>query len=345
MGSEADKGPRSRGSKRSASRVEIGNGSTASAGGDLENASQVTQKSSFTAAHYRNFILKGANIRFQFRLAPEDIRTQITAIVQPEASPERKEELSRTAQKLHDDFADVLDTAAREDDCVELSYQALSSMGYSESLTLPRKADWQPTLKPRIHPTKVNLDHLYRSEDEAKESLERPSKRQQGGEDYLSPDTSGVAVTGERMGPPSIPQSEAALQIRFPFLLVEGKSYATGRAIYEAQNQATISGACSLKILHDLDDLVRKSNPGSYSKGQPVVFSVCTEGPIHQLWVHYTAAGDGDGDSNRMYYMAQIKTCDVAICNDVPGFLEAVDNVMRWGSGKYKETTVEQLKT
>lgn len=28
-----------------------------------------------------------------------------------------------------------------------------------------------------------------------------------------------------------------------------------------------------------------------------------------------------------MYYMAQIKTCDVGIRNDVPGFLEAVDNV------------------
>jgi len=28
--------------------------------------------------------------------------------------------------------------------------------------------------------------------------------------------------------------------------------------------------------------------------------------------------------------MAQIQTCDVGICNDVPGFLEAVDNMMRW---------------
>lgn len=73
------------------------------------------------------------------------------------------------------------------------------------------------------------------------------------------------------------------MQYRFPFSLVEGKSYATCRAVYEAQNQAAVSGACSLKILHGLDGLVFKSKPGSNSKGQPIVFSVCTEGPIHQL--------------------------------------------------------------
>ena len=150
MGSEADKGGRSRGNKRSASRVGIGDGSAASTGGDLETASQVTQKSSFTAAHYRNSILKAANIRFQFRLAPEDTRTRIAAIVQLEISPERKEELSRIAQKLHDDFVDVLDIAAREDDCIELFYQALSSMGYNETLTLPRKAGMVALLNPYI---------------------------------------------------------------------------------------------------------------------------------------------------------------------------------------------------
>lgn len=61
--------------------------------------------------------------------------------------------------------------------------------------------------------------------------------------------------------------THSELQIRFPFSFVEGKSYATSRTIYEAQNQAAVSGACSLKILPDLDDLVRKSDPGSYSKG------------------------------------------------------------------------------
>ena len=94
MGSEADKGPRNGRSKRSASRIGTGDDSTASTSRDLETTSQVTQKSSFTAAHYRHSILKAANISFQFRLLPADIRTQTTAIVQSEVSPKRKEELS-----------------------------------------------------------------------------------------------------------------------------------------------------------------------------------------------------------------------------------------------------------
>ena len=274
-------------------------------------------------------------------------------------------------------------------------FQGKQVRGFTQSLhthsTLTSSLDWQPSLKPCIRPTKVNLDHLYRSEDEAEESLERPSKRQQGDESYISPE-----ISAEWLGPLPIPRSDvktprpdisiglrdaavvnalhsqgltrveaedllkalatpdvrnggrpllyseptqAALQIRFPFLPVEGKSYATGRTIYEAQNQAAVSGACSLKILHDLDDLVRKSDPAC-SKGQPIVFSICTEGSIHQLWVHYTTARDGD----RVYHMAIIKTCDMALCNDVPGFLEAVDNVMRWGSGDHKKTIAKQLR-
>lgn len=134
--------------------------------------------------------------------------------------------------------------------------------------------------------------------------------------------------------------TQASLEIRFPFFLVEGKSYATSRTIYEAQNQAAVSGACSLKILHDLDDLVCKSDPENYSKRQPIVFSVCTEGPIHQLWAHYTTVDDA-GD--RVYYMAQVKTCDVGIWDGVSGFLQAVDNVLKWGSGEHKEAIAKQL--
>lgn len=143
------KGPGSKGSKRSAaSGVGIGIESIASTSRDQETTSQATQKSSFAAAHYRNFILKGSNMHFQFRRPPEDIRTQITAISQLEVSRKRKEELSVIEQKFHDDFVDLLDKAAREDDCVELFYQALSSMGYNESLTFPRKAGMIALLRP-----------------------------------------------------------------------------------------------------------------------------------------------------------------------------------------------------
>ena len=134
--------------------------------------------------------------------------------------------------------------------------------------------------------------------------------------------------------------TQAALQIRFPFLPVEGKSYATSRTIYEAQNQAAVSGACSLKILHDLDDLARKADPRSYCKGQLIVFSICTEGPTHELWAHYITVEDGD----RMWHMVIVKTCNMAVCSEIPGFLEAVDNVMHWGTGEHLEKTANQLR-
>ncbi|KAL9622616.1 MAG: hypothetical protein Q9160_003113 [Pyrenula sp. 1 TL-2023] len=107
---------------------------------DLDTVSQITQKSSFSASHYRNSVLKDVNICFQFRRVPDHIRNRFTTIIQAEVSPDRKKELSLIAQTFQDDFADVLDTAAREDDCLELFYQALSSMGYNESLAFRRKA-------------------------------------------------------------------------------------------------------------------------------------------------------------------------------------------------------------
>ena len=130
------------------------------------------------------------------------------------------------------------------------------------------------------------------------------------------------------------------VQIRFPFMQVEGKSYATGRTIYEAQNQAAVSGACALEILHRLDDLAQKAKPSSQFKGQHIVFSVCTQGPIHELWVHYTTEEDGD----RIYNNKIWKSCNMAVECEVPGFLEAVDNAMGWGPGEHLQKIVNQLR-
>ena len=140
MSSATDKSGRGRGNKRTAS-ARNDNASIASTGtGDRETASQVTQKSSYTAVHDRLSTLVGTNILFQFQPTPEEIGTQIAAIFQREVSSEKEEELSRIGQRLHDSFAPVLSGAAREDDCVELFHQALSTMTHSDSVLLPRKA-------------------------------------------------------------------------------------------------------------------------------------------------------------------------------------------------------------
>ena len=133
--------------------------------------------------------------------------------------------------------------------------------------------------------------------------------------------------------------TQLALDIRFPFLPVECKAYATGNTVFDAQNQAAISGACALNILHDLDDLACSAYPGSPSKDQLIVFSVCTEGPYHELWVHYTTLEDGI----RMYNMVILKTCNAVLYGELLGFLVAMNNVMSWGAGEFLEHIAKQL--
>jgi hypothetical protein len=133
--------------------------------------------------------------------------------------------------------------------------------------------------------------------------------------------------------------TQRRLGIRFPFLPVEGKAYATGNPIFDAQNQAAVSGACALKILHDLDDLAGRAHPGNHSQGQPMVFSICTEGPIHELWAHYTTTEDGV----RMYNMVILKTCNAVLHDELLRFLIAVDNVMSWAIGGFLDNITKQL--
>jgi hypothetical protein len=52
-------------------------------------------------------------------------------------------------------------------------------------------------------------------------------------------------------------------------------------ATYWVQNQAVGAGTCAIRLLRSLGE----QDPGN---GAPrVVFSVTTEGPMKELWVHY----------------------------------------------------------
>jgi hypothetical protein len=133
--------------------------------------------------------------------------------------------------------------------------------------------------------------------------------------------------------------TQRRLGIRFPFLIVEGKAYATGNPIFEAENQSAVSGACILKILHDLNDVSDRAHPGSRPQGQPIVFSICTEGPIHELWAHYTTTED----DVRMYNMIILKSCNAILDDELLRFLITVDNVMSWASGEFLERITTQL--
>lgn len=267
---------------------------------------------------------------------------------------------------------------------------------------LTSSLDWRPCLKPPI--ISRSLRFLHEAQEEAVDSIGRPSKRQQGDTPYLSPYSSAsatITAAGLSMPPPPPPQpdlphiktprpdisiglrdavvlsalqsqgltkdsaeefleclqeanarnrSEPALvsmptqraeDIRFPFLLVEGKAYATGKPVYDAQNQVAVAGACALNILHDLDHLAGSTDSGGPSNDQPMAFGVCTEGPYHELWAHYTTMED----SVRRFNMILLKTCNaVALYSDLEGFLVAVDNVMSWGAVNFSENVTKQMR-
>lgn len=133
--------------------------------------------------------------------------------------------------------------------------------------------------------------------------------------------------------------TQSALLIRFPSIVVEGKSYATGKSIYEAENQAAGSGSCMLVIQHQLDDLTERRSPGSHQSKEPLAFSICSEGPIMLLWVHYTTSVQGA----RFFNMHLLETCHATRRDAVRQFFTAVAGIMRWASSELLDDIAKQL--
>ena len=137
--------------------------------------------------------------------------------------------------------------------------------------------------------------------------------------------------------------TQRASDLVFPFAVVEGKAYSTGKQIFEAQNQAAVSGASALKIQLSLNELVKRSTsdtiPSPPKNQPPLFFSICTEGPYHELWAHYTHIED---DTHK-FNMKLLKICNGVLLEGVEDFIAMVDNVLRWGIGEFLESVVERL--
>ncbi|KAF2810851.1 uncharacterized protein BDZ99DRAFT_497792 [Mytilinidion resinicola] len=56
-----------------------------------------------------------------------------------------------------------------------------------------------------------------------------------------------------------------------------------------------------------------------------LVFSVTTQGPLHQLWVHYQPAP-------HVYHMTPLKVWNAEDQDDAKGFMRAVFQILQWGS-------------
>lgn len=133
--------------------------------------------------------------------------------------------------------------------------------------------------------------------------------------------------------------------LTFPTLIFEGKGYSTGKQVFETQNQAAVSGASRVKIQIMLDGLVKRATRSSDiplipSRNQPpLIFSICSEGPQHELWAHYTIIEDGE----RQFNMALLNTCHGVMPKQVESFLVQVDNVLNWTVGPFLKSVVDGL--
>ena len=372
-----------------------------------DTASLRSQKSSVSNSFYRYHILDQTRIYVRPEPPPMDVQTQMDIIFGREIPEKRRREISSIAKKTSQKFINNLRGAHREDDLVELVYEALRMMHKDETFDFPRKAgivlpltpiytslranldlDWDPSLKPDVPQEVWDLDALGQSNNEADDVIDRPNKRQQGERSLPSPNTSQST-----MPPPAAPSqskqdavktprpdftiglrhstisnalmkrglskfkaddflkvlqrerklcsdpTQNFLNVRFPILVIEGKAYATGKTVFEAQNQAAVSGGCMVNLRQQLTDLFEGVFSNLRGRKTPLAFSICTEGPQIEFWVHYALSED----NVRSHYMNIFRTCYGSLQGGLEDFLTDVERLMRWTKDEFLKEVADQL--
>ena len=112
-----------------------------------DTASQRSQKLSVSNSFYRYHILDQARIYIRPEPPPMDIQAQMDVIFSREILETRRREISGIAKKISQSFINNLRGAHREDDLVELIYEALRMMYKDETFDFPRKAGIVPPLQ------------------------------------------------------------------------------------------------------------------------------------------------------------------------------------------------------
>lgn len=372
-----------------------------------DTASLRSQKSSVSNSIYRYHILDQARIYVHPEPPPMDIQAQMDVIFKREILEERRREISGIAKKISQNFINNLRGAHREDDLVELVYEALRMMQKDETFDFPRKAgiilpltpmytslranldlDWDPSLKPHVQQGFWDLDALGQPNNEADDVVDRPSKRQQGERSFPSQDTSQstmpppAALSQSKKDALKTPRPDFTvglrhstisnalmkrglskfkaddflkflqrerklcsdptqnfLNVRFPILVIEGKAYATGKTVFEAQNQAAVSGACMVNLRQQLTDLFEGVFSSVRGKKTHLAFSICTAGPQIEFWVHYTLSED----NVRSHYMNIFRTCYGSLQGGLEDFLMDVERLMRWTKDDFLKEVTDQL--
>jgi hypothetical protein len=125
---------------------------------------------------------------------------------------------------------------------------------------------------------------------------------------------------------------------RFPFLIIENKGLVSSSNLFGAQNQAAGAGACAIQMLETL----AKQDPAHETRAPRIVFSVTTEGPIHELWVHYRGS-DPSRDDVPTLHMSCIGAWRTTLPRHALEFVAAMAIIFRWGAQTFKTQITDVL--
>jgi len=308
-----------------------------------------------TNGGYRIHRLNVVNIFFD-ETVPENVQAAIDNIVKATApSEERLAVIRDVAERFYNRCRETNDDRSVEVRFVVLWSNALDKLSIP-CISLPQEADWRFEFKPGI--SKGNP--IFR-DDQGAPAIKTPCPDITigiGGNACLdslsSPDFSKIQAQEflRRLQAEcdSLDQGEEKLlltvmatgRVFFPFATLEAKAYLTGKQISEAQNQAAVSGACALNFQLRLTEMA-KSAVSDFDDSQyrhPLFFSICTEGPYHELWAHYTCVEA----SRRTFNMKLVKICNAMLKETIEDFFVAVDNVLGWGADTFLKSVADRMR-
>jgi hypothetical protein len=339
-----------------------------------------TKSTSKTNAFYRFKTLDPYQIKFNCTSPPEGIQDAIDAIVYVRLPEGRYEELVVIAQRFQARCIKLASAGATEADCVAILRDALLAMDFDFLCLgekLDWKAQLMPKFQPLPFNRGFKGNHPIFSPYIPKTprpditiglqlgALASPLSSEAFTEEDAILFITYLEEQMESRGPDSLEEpmlisrpAPCAADLVFPFAVDEGKAYLTGRQIAEAENQAAGAGACALRMQLRLDELVKRIpteplddlpvpsenqilNLPSPSEDQiPLCFSICTEGPVHLLYVHWTEVKGG----RRQYNMMPLKCVHGMLWEGLVDFFVVMDNVLRWGTGHFLESLVTRLR-
>jgi hypothetical protein len=127
----------------------------------------------------------------------------------------------------------------------------------------------------------------------------------------------------------------AAMGLRFPFLLAETKGLSLNGGLVAAQNQAAVGAVCMLKIMDDLENQATLPTAPTPLADPQLCFSVTTEGPVHELWVHFKL-----GEAT---HMQNIRAWRTTHQRDVQELVYCLARILKWANDEFMKMIQEKL--